>query len=116
MSGLLTHRQQQILDFFAAYTEKNDRPPTLREIGRHFDIRSPNGVRGHLQALCFKGHLEKIASFSARCHRLKTRRLPEVCSLAEGQVEIRVPGRLRFRLERAEALKLQEDLAAALRE
>src|SRR6185503_2256635 len=34
-------------------------PPTLREIGVHFGIRSTNGVNDHLRALEKKGHLQR---------------------------------------------------------
>jgi len=34
-------------------------PPTLREIGEHFQIRSTNGVNDHLKALEKKGHLRR---------------------------------------------------------
>src|SRR5947208_14934742 len=56
MSELLTHRQREILDFISASIAERGYPPTLREIGEHFNIRSTNGVNDHLKALEKKGH------------------------------------------------------------
>lgn len=55
----LTRRQRQILDFITASIGERGYPPTLREIGEHFGIRSTNGVNDHLKALEKKGHLRR---------------------------------------------------------
>jgi repressor LexA len=55
----LTQRQKQILDFITASIADRGYPPTLREIGLHFGIRSTNGVNDHLKALEKKGHLKR---------------------------------------------------------
>jgi len=57
--GVLTDRQQAILDFITQSIEERGYPPTLREIGEHFGIRSTNGVNDHLRALEKKGHLQR---------------------------------------------------------
>jgi len=57
--GVLTERQQEILDFISASVRERGYPPTLREIGLHFGIRSTNGVNDHLRALEKKGHLQR---------------------------------------------------------
>jgi repressor LexA len=57
--GVLTDRQQEILDFISASIVERGYPPTLREIGLHFGIRSTNGVNDHLRALEKKGHLHR---------------------------------------------------------
>ena len=44
-------------------------PPTIREIGLHFGIKSPNGVAYHLAALEKKGYIERGIA-SARAIRL----------------------------------------------
>jgi repressor LexA len=59
MADALTHRQQEILDFITASIVERGFPPTLREIGEHFQIRSTNGVNDHLKALEKKGHLRR---------------------------------------------------------
>ena len=48
---LLTDRQREILDFITRSITTRGYPPTLREIGTHFGIRSTNGVNDHLRAL-----------------------------------------------------------------
>ncbi|HTA19952.1 MAG TPA: transcriptional repressor LexA [Polyangia bacterium] len=57
--GVLTDRQQEILGFITQSIEERGYPPTLREIGEHFGIRSTNGVNDHLRALEKKGHLQR---------------------------------------------------------
>lgn len=59
MADALTHRQREILDFISASIVERGFPPTLREIGEHFNIRSTNGVNDHLKALEKKGHLRR---------------------------------------------------------
>ena len=57
--GVLTDRQQEILDFISQSIGERGYPPTLREIGTHFGIRSTNGVNDHLRALEKKGFLQR---------------------------------------------------------
>ena len=59
MAELLTQRQREILDFISSSIVERGFPPTLREIGLHFNIRSTNGVNDHLKALEKKGHLRR---------------------------------------------------------
>ena len=59
MADALTQRQREILDFISASIMERGFPPTLREIGEHFNIRSTNGVNDHLKALEKKGHLRR---------------------------------------------------------
>ena len=55
----LTDRQREVLDFISGSISKCGYPPTLREIGSHFGIRSTNGVNDHLRALEKKGYLQR---------------------------------------------------------
>ncbi|MEJ7603201.1 MAG: transcriptional repressor LexA [Kofleriaceae bacterium] len=59
MADALTLRQREILDFISSSIVERGFPPTLREIGEHFNIRSTNGVNDHLKALEKKGHLRR---------------------------------------------------------
>ena len=59
MADALTQRQREILDFISASIVERGFPPTLREIGEHFNIKSTNGVNDHLKALEKKGHLRR---------------------------------------------------------
>ena len=55
----LTPRQQNILDFVAEFQGEHGFPPSIREIGEFFGIRSTNGVSDHLRALEKKGFLSR---------------------------------------------------------
>jgi repressor LexA len=57
--GGLTDRQREVLDFISDSIRKRGYPPTLREIGSHFGIKSTNGVNDHLRALEKKGFLHR---------------------------------------------------------
>ena len=59
MSEQLTKRQSEIWNFISLFCEERGYPPTLREIGEHFGIRSTNGVNDHLKALEKKGYLRR---------------------------------------------------------
>jgi repressor LexA len=50
--------QQQIWVYIRKNVESKGFPPTLREIGDKFDIRSTNGVRYHLRILEKKGYIQ----------------------------------------------------------
>src|SRR3954447_24182587 len=75
--GVLTDRQRAILDFITRSIRDRGYPPTLREIGLHFGIRSTNGVNDHLRALEKKGHLQR--------EDLKSRALRPVLSAGQGR-------------------------------
>lgn len=55
----ITGRQQEVLLFILRTIAEKGYPPTLREIGANFGIRSTNGVNDHLHALARKGYLER---------------------------------------------------------
>jgi repressor LexA len=51
----LTKRQREVYEFLRDKIMNRGYGPTVREIGTHFNIRSPNGVMCHLKALERKG-------------------------------------------------------------
>ena len=51
----LTKRQKEIYEYLRDTIVNRGFGPTVREIGQHFEIRSPNGVMCHLRALEKKG-------------------------------------------------------------
>lgn len=55
MPNELTDRQQNVYDMIRSLIVKRGYGPTVREIGEHFGIKSPNGVMCHLRALERKG-------------------------------------------------------------
>ena len=57
MKKELTDRQQEILSFIEQFRDENGYPPTLRQIGKQFDISSTFGVKRHMDALVKKGYI-----------------------------------------------------------
>lgn len=55
----VSERQQQILNFVHQFRSENGFPPSVREIGVHFGIKSPNGVTYHLRVLEREGLLDR---------------------------------------------------------
>jgi repressor LexA len=82
----LTDRQKEILDFISRSIIKRGYPPTLREIGSHFGIRSTNGVNDHLRALEKKGYLQR--------EDLKSRALRPIVSSTGQLVDVPVLGQV----------------------
>lgn len=60
----LTERQEKILGYVQSFQEERGYPPSIREIGEHFGIRSTNGVSDHLRALERKGVLQRSGHLS----------------------------------------------------
>ena len=59
MTTQLTDRQQNVYDMIRELIVKRGYGPTVREIGEHFGIKSPNGVMCHLRALERKGLIKR---------------------------------------------------------
>ena len=60
----LTKRQRSVYEFIRDKIQHRGYGPTVREIGEHFDIRSPNGVMCHLKALEKKGLITREPNMS----------------------------------------------------
>jgi len=60
----LTGRQIEVLEFIRTRSEETRLPPTVREIGEHFQISSTNGVRSILGALIKKGYIKRSPRLS----------------------------------------------------
>lgn len=60
MSKKLTARQKEILTFLEDYIDENSRPPTITEIKKGFEFKSPQSVVDHLKALEKKGYIKKL--------------------------------------------------------
>lgn len=59
MAKGLTKRQEVILKYILEYVQSEGYPPSIREIGSHFDIGSLRGVTVHLDALDRKGYISR---------------------------------------------------------
>jgi repressor LexA len=60
----LTPRQREIYTFIRSKIQGRGYGPTVREIGTHFSIKSPNGVMCHLKALQKKGLIHREPNMS----------------------------------------------------
>jgi repressor LexA len=59
MAKGLTKRQQSILEYIVDYVQREGYPPSIREIGKDFNIGSLRGVTVHLDALDRKGYINR---------------------------------------------------------
>ena len=92
MKDKLTDRQEDILTFIKQFTLEAGYPPTLREIGKHFQISSTFGVKRHLEALVKKGfiNIESNASRGISLVRKNSDDLAER-SLRDDDVFVKIP-------------------------
>jgi repressor LexA len=61
---VLTARQRELYNFIRSKIQGRGYGPTVREIGLHFQIKSPNGVLWHLKALQKKGLIHREPNMS----------------------------------------------------
>lgn len=59
MKTTLTERQKEIYEFIRTAIATRGIPPSMRDIGEKFSIRSTNGVEGHLAALERSGFITR---------------------------------------------------------
>lgn len=93
MNKQLTERQEEILNFIEQFRDEMGYPPTLREIGKKFEISSTFGVKRHLDALVKKGYLN-IESKSSRGISLLKNEINEEYSEKGKSNEIPIVGRV----------------------
>ena len=85
----ITARQREIFEFLREKIVARGYGPTVREIGLHFGITSPNGVMCHLKALEKKGLISREAYMSRAIQLTETPQpqavLPLIGQLTAGQ-------------------------------
>ena len=64
----LTERQTEVFEFILECFRSDRRPPTVREIAKHFGFRSPKAVTDHLDALERKGYIERSPGTARNIH------------------------------------------------
>ena len=74
----LTESQLRIFNYILKYIELNGYPPAIRDIGKAFDIASPNGVMCHLRALQKKGYIQRDEKNEERGGRARSITIPGV--------------------------------------
>jgi len=90
----MTARQEEIYEYIKKYSKENHMPPTVREIGNHFDISSTNGVRSILAALIKKGYINRSPRLSRGIEILNTDESDSTKKTASNIVEIPIVGRV----------------------
>ena len=60
----VTARQRQVYEFICRYLETNNQPPTIAEIGGHFQMTSSASVHSILSALEREGLIKRIPNVS----------------------------------------------------
>lgn len=89
MESTITERQRNILEFVRATIAARGIPPSMREIGEKFGIRSTNGVEGHLAALERSGHIirerGKSRGISLRTRERSAEEVPLLGRVAAGK-------------------------------
>jgi len=60
----VTAKQRRVYEFIKGYMESNEEPPTIAEIGRHFQISSSASVHGILSALEREGLIKRTPNIS----------------------------------------------------
>ena len=60
----ITAKQRRVYEFIKRYVESNEEPPTIAEIGKHFQISSSASVHGILSALEREGLIKKTPNVS----------------------------------------------------
>lgn len=90
----LTDRQAEIYEYIKKYSKENHMPPTVREIGNHFEISSTNGVRSILAALIKKGYINRSPRLSRGIEILSRDLEKSVEKTSNNTIEIPVIGRV----------------------
>lgn len=55
----LTARQKQVLDYVSLFISEHSYPPSIRDIQKHFGLKSTKGVKDHIDRLVEKGYLHR---------------------------------------------------------
>ena len=96
----LTRRQKEVFLFIREKIENRGYGPTVREIGEHFEINSPNGVMCHLKALEKKGLITREPNMSRAIQLTEAacedRGMPLVGQIAAGSLSEAIEQAERF--------------------
>lgn len=92
MKDKLTERQEAILAFIQEHITTKGYPPSLREIGKFFNIASTFGVKRHIDALVKKGFLNSTNNISRSLSLVNSHE--EKAETNPNQLEIPIVGRV----------------------
>ncbi|MEN8208045.1 MAG: transcriptional repressor LexA [Candidatus Fermentibacteria bacterium] len=55
----ITDRQKQVLEYICAFIDEHSYAPSIRDIQKHFGLKSTKGVKDHIDRLVEKGYLNR---------------------------------------------------------
>jgi repressor LexA len=88
----LSKIERRILNYLVDYLKEHTYQPSIREIGKRFNIKSTKTVSEHLQALADKGHIERDASRSRGVRIQGLNLFPDVASVpCYGKIAAGIP-------------------------
>lgn len=85
----ITDRQKQVLEYICDFIDEHSYAPSIRDIQKHFGLKSTKGVKDHIDRLVEKGYLIR-ADGTARALKVvrendeTTRKVPLVGTVAAG--------------------------------
>jgi repressor LexA len=106
----LTERQRRVLGFIETHIREHGFPPTIREIGRHLNIKSTNGVSDHLNALQKKGFLTREGGKSRTLQLVRDVDARDVLDATDVGVNDDLDARMPGLADRLAALQADDDL------
>lgn len=106
-----TPRQMVLLQFIADRIARNGFPPTVREMGEHIRVSSPNGVVCHLKALRAKGWIDYGGGRARWLRLLKPVHLSGPLWVEDGILTV---GCMQWQLTHEQLLKLQVAVGVAV--
>ena len=85
----ITDRQKQVLDYICAFIDEHAYAPSIREIQKHFGLKSTKGVKDHIDRLVEKGYLNRTEGTAralkvVRDSNTRIRKIPLVGTVAAG--------------------------------
>ena len=111
----LSPRALEIYDFIRRKIEDFGFPPTIRDIGSRFEIKSPNGVMCHLKALEKKGLVRRVGGGTRSIVKFDPDQSQNPQGSRQGQNQHSAQSPLVQRLQQ-ELLEAQEQIAKLSRE
>ncbi|MCK4806734.1 MAG: transcriptional repressor LexA [Candidatus Aegiribacteria sp.] len=85
----ITDRQKQVLDYICDFIDEHSYAPSIRDIQKHFGLKSTKGVKDHIDRLVEKGYLNRTEG-TARALRVvrdgkkAIKKIPLVGTVAAG--------------------------------
>lgn len=86
----ITKKQKKVLEFLIEYTKKHGYPPTIREIGKHFNFLWP-AARNYLRVLEKKGFIKVNPSISRGIEILDLKSIDAIAIPVTGRIRAGKP-------------------------